>query len=70
VSINWLAFVTVVVAALVTAAALMTLFSAGLRLNDGKERWRRPLAVLMFVLCGVLVLGGIWLVVPVLHPGL
>lgn len=69
-TINWLAFVTVVVAALVAAAALMTLFATGLRLNDGKERWRRPSAVLMFVLCGVLVLAGIWLVVPVLHPGL
>jgi hypothetical protein len=70
VSINWLAFVTVVVSALVAAAALMTLFAVGLRVNDGPERWRRPVAVLMFVLCGALVLAGIWLVVPVLHPGL
>ena len=69
-SIDWLAFVTVVVAALVAASALMALFAGGLRLGDGTERWRRPVSVLMFGLCGVLVLAGIWLVVPVLHPGL
>jgi len=69
-TIDWLAFLTVVVAALVAAAALVTLFSLGLRLSDGTARWRRPVSVLLFVLCGVLVLAGIWLVIPVLHPGL
>lgn len=69
-TIDWLAFVTVVVAALVAAGTLMTLFALGLRLSDGAARWRRPVSVLMFVLCGVLVLAGIWLVIPVLHPGL
>jgi len=69
-TIDWIAFVTVVVVAIVAAAALVTLFSLGLRLRDGSAPWRRPASVSAFVLCAVLVIVGIWLVVPVLHPGL
>ena len=68
-TIDWAAFATVVVASLVAAVILVVLFSAALRVGDGPERWRRPAAVGMFVIWGVLVLIGIWLIVPVLHPG-
>ncbi|HXR45004.1 MAG TPA: hypothetical protein VN759_09375 [Pseudolysinimonas sp.] len=68
-TIDWIAFATVVVVTLVAAAILVTLFSVGLRLNDGVQRWRRPVAVAIFVVWGALVLFGIWLIVPAMHPG-
>jgi hypothetical protein len=70
VSIDWPAFLTVTVAAIVAASLLVTLFAVGLRLSDGAAPWRRPVAVVLFVLCGLLVAVGVWLVVPALHPGL
>jgi hypothetical protein len=69
VSIDWIAFLTVSVTAIVAAAAIVTLFSLGLRLGDGEAPWRRPISVAAFVLCGLLALVGIWLIVPALHPG-
>jgi len=65
--INWWSFVEVVVAALVSAGLLVTLFSAALRLGDGEAPWRRPLSVALFVLCGLVVALGIYLIVPALH---
>ncbi len=61
--IDWAAFVTVFVASLVSACLATTLFSLGLRIGDGTGRWRRPVAILMFVLCGAAVLVGIYLIV-------
>ncbi|QEO10293.1 hypothetical protein [Protaetiibacter larvae] len=58
-----MAFITVVAAALLSAGVLVTLFSFGLRLGDGEARWRRPLSVLMFVLCAVGVAFGLYLIV-------
>jgi hypothetical protein len=69
-SIDWIAFLTVTGVAVVGAGVLVTLFSLGLRLGDGHARWRRPVAVALFALCAVLVAGGVWLVIPSLHPGL
>ena len=66
-TINWGDFLTVIIASLVAASLLVTLFSLGLRLGDGSERWRRPVSVTMFVLCGLLVAAGIFLIVPALH---
>ncbi len=68
-TIDWIAFATVVVVTLLAAAILVTLFSLGLRLNDGRQRWRRPAAVAIFAVWGALVLFGIWLIVPAMHPG-
>lgn len=65
--INWGDFLTVIISSLVAASLLVTLFSLGLRLGDGEQRWRRPAAVTMFVLCGILVAVGIVLIVPALH---
>lgn len=62
-----MAFVTVVVSALVAACLLVTLFSLALRLGDGKARWRRPVAVALFALCVFVVAFGIFLIVPALH---
>ena len=69
-SINWLNFVVVVASALVAACALVTLFSVALRLADGSAAWRRPLSVLLFVLCALLVVFGIVLIVPALHSAI
>ena len=66
-TINWGDFVTVIIASLVAACLLVTLFSLGLRLGDGEQPWRRPASVAMFVLCGLLVAIGIFLIVPALH---
>jgi hypothetical protein len=67
VTINWGNFLTVIVASLVAASLLVTLFSLGLRLADGEAPWRKPVSVAMFVLCGLLVATGIFLIVPALH---
>lgn len=67
-TIDWVAFVTVVVGSLVSACLLVTLFSLGLRLNDGAASWRRPVSVALFVVCAAVVVFGIYLIVPFLHP--
>lgn len=61
--IDWAAFLTVLVASLVSACIVVTLFSLGLRVGDGEAAWRRPVSVAMFVLCGVAVLFGLYLIV-------
>jgi hypothetical protein len=63
-TIDWLAFVTVVAGSLIAACLLVTLFSLGLRLSDGAAPWRRPVSVGLFVLCAAVVVFGIYLIVP------
>lgn len=65
--IDWSMFPLVVVAALVAACVLVTLFATALRVGDGDQGWRRPLSVGIFVLCGLAVAFGIYLIVPALH---
>jgi uncharacterized membrane protein len=67
--INWLAFVVVVVAALVSAGVVVTLFAVALRLGDGQAAWRRPVSIALYVLCALAVLYGLYLIVPALHRG-
>jgi predicted permease len=67
-TIDWAAFLTVVVGSLVSACLLVALFSLGLRLSDGTARWRRPIAVVVFVACAAVVVFGIYLIVPTFHP--
>lgn len=67
--IDWLAFVSVVVAAVVSAGLIVTLFSLALRLGDGGEPWRKGVSVALYVLCGLVVLFGVYLIVPALHQG-
>lgn len=60
--IDWLAFLTVFIASLVAACVTVTLFALGLRLADGEAAWRRPVAILLFAVCGLLVLFGLYLI--------
>ena len=66
-TIDWMAFVTVVVVSLVAACAVVTIFSFALRLGDGEAPWRRPVSVALYALCVLIVLFGIYLIVPALH---
>jgi hypothetical protein len=68
--IDWMAFVTVVVATAVSACLLVTLFAWGLRLADGPGRWRRLATVALFTVCVFVVVFGIFLIVPALHDPL
>ena len=68
-TIDWLAFVIVVVAALVAACVVVTLFSTALRLGDGTAAWRRPVAIALYVVCALVVLFGLYLIIPALHGG-
>lgn len=63
-TINWFAFVVVVVASLVAACGVVTVFSLALRLGDGEARWRRPVAAVLYAVCGMIVVAGIYLIVP------
>lgn len=63
-TINWLAFVTVVVASLVSACGVVLLFSLALRLGDGEAAWRRPVSVALYAVCVLIVLLGIYVIVP------
>ncbi len=64
-TIDWLAFVTVVLASLVAACGVVTLFSLALRLGDGSAPWRRPASVALYVVCGAIVLFCISVIVPI-----
>jgi hypothetical protein len=66
-NIDWSAFLTVVVAALVSACLLITLFSLALRVGDSRKPWRRIGSVALYAVCGFVVLFGIFLIVPALH---
>jgi hypothetical protein len=65
VTINWLAFLTVVLASLLSACAVVTLFSVALRLGDGDAAWRRPVAIALYVVGGLIVLFGVAIIVGV-----
>ena len=65
--IDWAGFARVFLAALVAASLLVTLFSLALRLSDTESRGRKAASIALFVLCGLAVVGGIYLIVPALH---
>ena len=62
--IEWGAFGTVMAASLVSACLFVALYALALRLGDGTAAWRRPTSIVLFVLCGFVVLFGILLIVP------
>ncbi len=68
-TIAWSSFAIVVVSAAIAAGLLVTLFSLALRLGDGTARWHRVTSVALYVLCGLVVAYGIYLIVPALHGG-
>jgi hypothetical protein len=69
--IAWGSFLTVLIASVVGACGVVTLFSIGLRFagpattNTG---FRRALGITCFVLCGLLIAFGVYLIVPAFHP--
>ncbi len=65
-TIDWMAFVTVVVSTIIAACLLVTVFAWALRLGDG-EGPRRLVAVALYGVCVFIVAFGIFLIVPALH---
>ena len=68
-TIAWGSFAVVVVSAAIAAGLLVTLFSLALRLGDGEGRVRRVGSIALYVLCALVVVYGIYLIVPALHGG-
>lgn len=66
-NVDWEAFVIVVAASLIAACAVTLVFSLALRLGDGEAAWRKPVSVALYVVCGLIVLFGIYLIVPAFH---
>ena len=65
--IDWLAFLTVLVASIIGACGVVFLFSIGLRFVGSDSRRVRPLGVVAFVLCGLLIVYGLYLIIPAFH---
>jgi hypothetical protein len=63
VTINWLAFLTVVLASLGSACAVVILFSLALRLGVGDATWRRAVSVALYAVCGLIVVFGVAIIV-------
>lgn len=73
-SIDWEAFVIVALVSLVSAAALVSVYALGLRLlavspDETPSAAARAGATACFVVCGLGVLFGIYLIVPAFHGG-
>ena len=68
--IDWASFVNVIVASLLAAGLLVTLFSLALRVGDGPGILRRIVSLVLWGLCVLVVLFGIFLIVPALHKPL
>lgn len=66
-TIDWMAFLTVVIAAAVSAGLLVTLFALALRIGDSPRILRRIASLGLWGLCVLVVLFGIFLIVPALH---
>ena len=66
-NIPWLSFPIVVGSSLLSAVLLVTFFSLAVRVNSADVLWRRALAIALWVLCGAIVLFGIYLIVPFFH---
>jgi hypothetical protein len=62
--IEWGSFAVVAIASLVSACLFVLLYALALRLGDGKAAWRRPVSIVLFVLCGLVVLFGLFILVP------
>jgi predicted PurR-regulated permease PerM len=65
--IEWMDFISVVIAALVAACLLVTIFALALRIGDAEGRRRRLASVALYGVCAFVVLFGIFLIVPTLH---
>ena len=62
--IEWGSFAAVALSSLLSACLFVLLYALALRLGDGKAPWRRPVSIILFVLCGFVVLFGLFIIVP------
>lgn len=66
--IEWGNFLLVLIASIVSACGVVVLFSLGLRFAGPETTGRRrALGVVFFVLCGLAIAYGVYLIVPFLH---
>jgi hypothetical protein len=65
--IDWAAFLVVLFATLLGASLVVTLYSLGLRLLDRSTGARRVAGIACFVVCALVVLYGVYLIIPALH---
>ena len=61
--IDWMAFITVFAASLLSALVAVLLFSLALRLGAGEQRWHKFASVALFVVVALVVLYGIYIIV-------
>ncbi|MEO6944499.1 MAG: hypothetical protein ABI053_07295 [Lacisediminihabitans sp.] len=62
--IEWGSFLVVLVVSIIGACGIVLLFSLGLRLVGAEGGWRRPLGIASFVACALLIMYGIYLIIP------
>jgi len=69
--VEWGAFFQVLLATLIGACGVVTLYSLGLRLIDSDDvrPLRRAAGIVCLVLCGLVILYGVYLVIPFFHQG-
>jgi hypothetical protein len=68
--IAWGSFLEVLIASLVGACGVVMLFSLGLRFagpGTSPSIFRRVVGIVFFVLCGLLIAFGVYLVIPFFH---
>ena len=62
--IEWQNFLIVLVVSIVGACGVVFLFALGLRLVAADGKGQRPLGVTSFTLCALLIVYGIYLIIP------
>lgn len=62
--IEWDKFLVVLLVSIFAGCGLVLLFSLGLRLVDAQGGWRKPVGIASFVACGLLIVYGIYLIIP------
>jgi hypothetical protein len=68
--IEWGNFLLVLVASVVAACGVVVLFALGLRFAGPETTARtRALGVACFVMCGLLIAYGVYLIIPYFHQG-
>ncbi|MCU1550357.1 MAG: hypothetical protein JWR36_917 [Glaciihabitans sp.] len=66
--IEWANFLLVLVSSIVAGCGVVLLFSLGLRFAGPATTGRkRVFGVALFVLCGLLIAYGVYLIIPFLH---
>ena len=66
-TIDWAAFVVVLLVTLLGSCGLVVLYSLGLRLVDSPKGFRHTAGIGCFVVCGLVVVYAVYLIIPGLH---